>query len=86
MDTQLCIHVLFCLMLSKNCKNVGIRIRIEAELRDVFVEACHAQQSSASDVLREFMRVYAAQHHYGKQASLFSAKSDKKNKPLRGKQ
>jgi len=65
-------------MLSKNHKNVGIRIRIEAELRDAFVNACHTQQSSASDVLREFMRAYAAQHHNGQQASLFPAKSDKK--------
>ena len=44
-------------MASKDC---GMRIRIEKELREAFVQACHAQERAASDVLREFMRVFAA--------------------------
>jgi antitoxin component of RelBE/YafQ-DinJ toxin-antitoxin module len=40
-------------------KDVGIRIRVEKELRDEFLAACRADKLSASEVLREFMRRYA---------------------------
>ncbi len=42
-------------------KDVGLRIRIERDLRDTFVEACRFQGVAASEVLREFMRLYAHQ-------------------------
>jgi hypothetical protein len=54
-------------------KNVGIRIRVEEELRTAFQSACLAEQRQASDVLREFMRAFADQHSGGLQASLFAA-------------
>ena len=53
-------------------KNVGIRIRVEEELRKAFQGACMAEQRQASDVLREFMRTFADQHGGGLQASLFA--------------
>jgi hypothetical protein len=53
-------------------KDVGVRIRIEKELRDAFVSACHAQNRQASDVLRSFMRAFAAQNQSGRQADLFT--------------
>ncbi|MBR8212423.1 hypothetical protein KDW61_27540 [Burkholderia cenocepacia] len=52
-------------------KQVGIRIRVEKQLRDEFQSACLAENQCASEVLREFMRTYAQHHVGGLQASLF---------------
>lgn len=57
-------------------KNCGMRIRLEKELREAFVEACRAQNICASDVLRDFMRAYTDKHYHG-QADLFSKQKDK---------
>jgi hypothetical protein len=43
-------------------KDVGLRIRVQRELRDRFLEACRTNDTPASHVLREFMRAYAAKH------------------------
>lgn len=53
-------------------KNAAIRIRLEKELHKSFTAACKAEHRQASDVLREFMRLYADQHNDGKQGSLFT--------------
>lgn len=42
-------------------KDAGLRIRIERSLRERFVETCQAQDRSAAQVIREFMRNYVAQ-------------------------
>lgn len=42
-------------------KDVGLRIRVQRDLRDKFLEACHRQDVPAAQVLREFMREYIAQ-------------------------
>ncbi len=78
MDTQVCIHRDSIARMSG--KNVGIRIRVEEELRAAFQGACTAEQRQASDVLREFMRAFADQHGGGLQASLFVSTE---NKPAR---
>ncbi|NSX02284.1 hypothetical protein [Cupriavidus gilardii] len=52
-------------------KEVGIRIRVEKELRDEFQSACLAENRRASEVLREFMRVYARHRMGGRQSDLF---------------
>lgn len=39
-------------------KIVGLRIRVQQELREQFLEACRAQDKPAAQVLREFMRKY----------------------------
>jgi len=57
-------------------KDVGLRIRVEKELRQSFVAACKAQNKQASDVLRAFMRTFANQNPDGKQGDLFSAIED----------
>ena len=43
-------------------KDAGLRIRVERDLRDEFLEACRAQDRPAAQVLREFMRDYVARH------------------------
>lgn len=52
-------------------KDVGIRIRVEKELREAFQGACLAENRHASDVLREFMRSFADRYNGGVQSSLF---------------
>jgi len=37
-------------------KDVGLRIRVEKDLRDRFVEACRRKDVPAAQVLRGFMR------------------------------
>lgn len=43
-------------------KDVGLRIRIDRDLREQFVAACKADDKPASQVIREFMREYVMQH------------------------
>jgi hypothetical protein len=57
-------------------KDVGIRIRVEKELREAFQVACVAESRQASDVIREFMRAYADRNSGGKQTSLFASGVD----------
>ena len=52
-------------------KNLGIRIRVNKELRDAFQAACKVENRLASDVIREFMRSFAERSFNGKQQSLF---------------
>lgn len=42
-------------------KDAGLRIRVQRELRESFIEACKAQDKPAAQVLREFMREFIAQ-------------------------
>ena len=51
-------------------KDVGLRIRIEKNLREAFQDACLAEDRKASEVLREFMMCYVEQHERG-QGALF---------------
>ena len=55
-------------------KDSGMRVRIERELREAFVNACQAQGLGASEVLRDFMRTFAAKHS-SEQAILFGQTS-----------
>ena len=41
-------------------KDSGLRIRIERELREKFLETCRKEDRPAAQVLREFMRDYVA--------------------------
>lgn len=43
-------------------KDVGLRIRVQRDLRDAFLAACRAQDKPAAQVLREFMREYVEKH------------------------
>ena len=51
-------------------KDSGMRIRVEKELRDAFVQACRSQDRAASEVLRAFMRAFAKKQQCS-QGSLF---------------
>lgn len=43
-------------------KDAGLRIRLEPELRDEFIQTCHDKHVPAAQVLREFMRHYVQSH------------------------
>jgi len=43
-------------------KDVGLRIRVQRDLRDEFLEICRAQDKPAAQVIREFMRAYVTTH------------------------
>jgi hypothetical protein len=51
-------------------KDAGMRIRVERDLRDAFVDACQSQGLVAAEVLRDFMKGFAAKHG-SDQAALF---------------
>ncbi|MCB1467820.1 MAG: hypothetical protein KDK08_11895 [Rhizobiaceae bacterium] len=55
---QMCIHWLH----SRLMKDAGLRIRVQRELRDAFLEVCKAEDRPAAQVLREFMRSYIQRH------------------------
>lgn len=59
-------------------KDVGIRIRVERDLRDAFQQACASENRQASDLLREFMKTYAEQKVNGLQFGLFSAEEPRR--------
>ncbi len=44
-------------------KDAGLRIRVERDLRDTFMEVCRSQDLIASEVLREFMLRYVEHLH-----------------------
>lgn len=43
-------------------KDSGLRIRVERELRDRFLETCREQDRPAAQIIREFMRDFIQQH------------------------
>lgn len=60
-------------------KTAALRIRIQPELHQEFIETCKLQDISASHVIRQFMRSYIIEHRLEHQAELFEAK-DKRQK------
>ena len=59
-------------------KDVGLRIRVERELREAFQGACLAENRNASEVLREFMQAFADKHQGGLQPDMFAASPARK--------
>lgn len=43
-------------------KDSALRIRLDPELHQQFLEVCKAQDRPAAQVLREYMRSYVQQH------------------------
>jgi hypothetical protein len=41
-------------------KDAGLRVRVERDLREDFVEICRREGKPAAQVLREYMREYVA--------------------------
>lgn len=54
-------------------KDVGMRIRVEPELREQFISLCHEHNVPAAQVLRSFMRDFVQGGNAGK--------SNKKTRP-----
>lgn len=46
-------------------KDSGLRIRVQRDLRDKFLEVCRAQDKPAAQVIREFMREYVERQEVG---------------------
>lgn len=53
-------------------KDAGLRLRVEREIRQEFVEVCRAEGKTAAQVLREYMRDYIARNRAAAQGELFS--------------
>lgn len=55
----------------------GLRIRVDDGLRRDFIETCKAQDTTAAQVLRAFMRGFVEKHGEGvRQGHLFSRGTD----------
>ena len=54
----MCIHWVH----SDPMKDAGLRIRVQRDLREKFLEVCRAQDKPAAQILREFMREYVIEH------------------------
>lgn len=54
-------------------KDAGLRLRVERDLRNQFVEVCRAEGRPAAQVLRDFMRQYVAGARAFAQRDLFAA-------------
>ncbi|MFZ1907287.1 MAG: plasmid-related protein [Steroidobacteraceae bacterium] len=52
-------------------KDAGLRLRVEKELRQEFVDACRATGKPAAQVLREFMRDFVSRERVMIQRPLF---------------
>lgn len=57
-------------------KDVGMRIRVERDVRNRFTEACQAEGETAAAVLRRFMRQYVANRETPAQQDLFDQSDD----------
>ena len=52
-------------------KSAALRIRIEPSLHKQFISTCKEQEVKASQILRDFMRLYVEQNSEGRQTQLF---------------
>ncbi|MDO9443150.1 MAG: plasmid-related protein [Beijerinckiaceae bacterium] len=59
-------------------KDVGLRIRVEKELREAFQGACVAENRGASEVLRAFMQAFVDERHGGRQTDMFPAQASRR--------
>lgn len=59
-------------------KDIGIRIRVEKELREAFQEACVAENRGASEMLRAFMQAFVDQGHCGWQPDMLPVQASRR--------
>lgn len=64
-----CIHRVY---VGGTMKESGLRIRVDPDLRQSFIELCREQDQTASQVIRNFMREYVKEHTTEKQGILFA--------------
>jgi len=55
-------------------KDSGLRIRVQRDLRDSFLDVCRAQDKPAAQVIREFMRAYVDSHRQSEGSPAASGK------------
>lgn len=67
-------------------KDVGLRIRIDRQLRERFLEVCRAQDKPAAQVLREFMRGYVVEHEPANDPSQRSKRAKKRGRSVNERQ
>ena len=48
-----------------------IKVRLDGDLKRAFQAACRSRDLNASQVLRQFMRVYVSEYVEGRQSTLF---------------
>lgn len=70
----MCIHWAHC----GTIKDAGLRIRVQRDVRERFLEVCQAQDGPAAQVIREFMRDYVARHTRGPPANSEGSRTEKK--------
>jgi len=59
-------------------QEVGLRIRLQNDLRRQFIDVCRIQDTTAAQVLRAFMRSYVDQHGASvRQGKLFITTADR---------
>lgn len=68
--------------MSWKTKDAGLRLRVEREIRQEFVEACRGEGKTAAQVLREYMRDYIARNRAAAQRELFSQTESTLNWPV----
>ncbi len=61
-------------------KDAGLRIRVQRDLREQFLEVCRAQDKPAAQVIREFMREYVARRTEKAQGVLHQPESREKSR------
>ena len=63
-------------MMPLKIKDAGLRLRVERDLREEFVETCRSEGKAAAQVLREYMRDYVTRNRAAAQRELdlFSVK------------
>lgn len=66
-------------------KDSGLRVRIEKELRENFVETCRVQGLTAAAVLRDFMRDYVQRESGGRQGSLLTMTQQRRHGADKGR-
>ena len=65
----------------RSMKDSGLRIRVQRELREQFLDICQAQDKPAAQVLREFLREYVDQHPEGPKPTKWTAAHDRAKRP-----
>lgn len=60
-------------------KSAALRIRLNSDLHQDFLKVCQSQDISASQVLRQYMRVYIDDHISELQPDLFESLPTTKN-------
>ena len=68
-----CVSIGYTITMSK--KDVGLRIRVDRELRNEFLDICRTQDRPASQILREYMRTYINEYRESQQGVLFREES-----------